>query len=164
MKNQKNRFEIPLYSFLLVFCAVFFYGTFQIRKGRAATLSDTFMPRLTIIILAVLLLVLLCQSIAKQWKFRGEKQSEEEKAVNRFCTLRFFYVLVIMAVSVWLMDKLGFVISMTIFLLLLFIGLAENGKPKWKIILPLSILFPLVMFIVYLKVFSILLPPGILNI
>ena len=57
MKNQKNRFEIPLYSFLLVFCAVFFYGTFQIRKGRAATLSDTFMPRLTIIILAVLILV-----------------------------------------------------------------------------------------------------------
>ncbi len=163
---MKNKHEIPVYSGLLIFGAIFFYGTFKIKPGRAATIADSFVPRVAVLTMMALLVVLLVQAIKKQ-QAEASQRTPEQKAAARAETKRFalrvLFVTAVMGVSVYLMDKLGFVLSMTFYLLCLFIGLAENGKRRWKVIIPLALLFPVLLFILYLDVFSVLLPPGIMK-
>lgn len=165
MKNSK--LEIPVYSFFLAFCAVFFYGTFKIKTGRAATVSDAFLPRIVVVLMMVLLVILLVQAILKRREENAAKKSAEEKAAEKVKTKQYvtkiLFVTLVMGITVYMMDTLGFIIAMTFFLLCMFIGLAEKGKRRLKISLPIALIFPIVLFILYLEVFSVLLPAGILK-
>ena len=164
MKN--NKFEIPVYSFLLVFCGVFFYGTFFIKAGRAKTVSDSFVPRLTIGLMAILLVILLVKAIMASKTARAAMTDEEkakEKEELKYFASRMGILIVILTATIIMMQKLGFIIAMSFYLLVMFIWLAEDKKPKWKVILPIALLFPLALFMVYLRVFSVLLPAGVLK-
>lgn len=165
MKN--NHFEIPVYCVFLAFCGVFLYGTYNIKPGRAATISDAAVPRASVLIMIVLLLALLVQAIRKRHAEAMAEKTDEERAEEKARLMSFFksfgFLLVTMIAAVVMMDTLGFIIASIFFLLCLFIGLAENGKRNWKAILPIAIVFPPALFFLYLKVFSVLLPSGILD-
>ncbi len=155
-----------MYSALLVFCGVFFYSTFFIKAGRAKTVSDSFFPRITIGLLAVILVILLVKAIRAERVARAN-ETPEEKAKDReelkHFAINMGILLLVFAATIWMMKTLGFIIAMTAYLLFMFIWLAENGKRNWKVILPIALLLPLIIFVVYLRVFSVLLPAGILK-
>ncbi len=68
------------------------------------------------------------------------------------------YVLV--AVFVFLMDKVGFIVSGTIMLPLMFLA---SGVKKYRLILTVSLCLPLVTYIVFRRFFNILLPEGFIE-
>ena len=164
MKN--NKFEIPVYSALLIFCGVFFWNTFFIKAGRAKTVSDSFVPRVTLGLMAVLLVILLVKAIVIEHKNRSSMPAEEkrkEKEELKFFFSRMGILVAVFTATIIMMKTLGFIIAMTFYLLFMFIWLAEEKKPNWKVVLPIGLLFPLALFMVYLKVFSVLLPAGVLK-
>jgi len=167
MNQKNNKLEIPVYSSLLIACIAFMYATFVIKKGRAATIGDAFVPRIVIGLLIVLLAILLAQAIRNRVRESRAEISPEVKAEQRAKTGKaigsFLFVSAVMALSVYMMKSLGFVIAMTFYLLCLFIGLTKKEERNWKVILPIGLLFPVVLFILYLRVFSILLPAGVLK-
>lgn len=163
---KHNKYEIPVYSFLLAFCGVFFYGTYNIRPGRAKTVSDAFVPRVTLAIMAVLLIILLVKAIISQYRYKREvpaEEKEEEKKKTKEFLKKMGILIAVFTFTIIMMKTLGFIISMTFYLLFMFIWLAEDKKRNWKVIIPIGVLFPFTLFMVYLKVFSVLLPAGVLK-
>ena len=167
MTDRPKKLEIPVYGTLLAACILLMGSTFFMKKGRAATVSDAFVPRVVVGCLIVLVSILLARAIRDRRRAAEDGLTEEERAAQRArerqAVKRFAFVTGVMAVSVCAMRMLGFVISMTFYPLCLFLGLSEKGARRWRVILPVGLLFPVVLFILYLRVFRILLPAGVLK-
>jgi hypothetical protein len=97
--------------------------------------------------------------------FRGggeQKGQTEKKAPFRdFPLLRRQAVLyALVAVFVFLMDKVGFIVSGTVMLPLMFLA---SGVKKFRLVLIISLCLPLVTYIVFRRFFNILLPEGFIE-
>ena len=93
----------------------------------------------------------------------GEQNGEtKKKAPFRDIPLlrRQAVLYVLVAVFVFLMDKVGFIVSGTIMLPLMFLA---SGVKKFRLVLFVSLCLPLVTYIVFRRFFNILLPEGFIE-
>ncbi len=97
--------------------------------------------------------------------FRGAGEQNREtkkKAPFRDIPLlrRQAVLYVLVAVFVFLMDKVGFIVSGTIMLPLMFLA---SGVKKFRLVFFVSLCLPLVTYIVFRRFFNILLPEGFIE-
>jgi hypothetical protein len=118
------------------------------------------MPRLSAVMLFILLGVVLLQNFFHYIKNPPQPLSEE--AVKKLRQKRKMLALVIgiFLVAILLFFTLGFVIAMAFFLFTLFYTLAPKGDRNLKLLIPLAIFAPVVIHLVFLHVFYVLLPPA----
>ncbi len=164
--KKLNR-NIPVYVLLLVFCAIYFAGTFNLAPSRAKTISDAVVPRICILGLAITDCIILFNALKNNKAVREAGISEEELSAERAAakkrTGKIVYLIAVMVIAIAAMKPLGFVISMIFFLLTTMIPGIPKEKRNYFIIIPVAVLLPLAVHLVFLNVFSILLPPGVLT-
>ena len=161
---KKKKLKLCVFALLLVFCLVYFYGTFRMKPSEAKTIADSFMPRVVVIGLAAMILIMIRRTLAEAKAAASgspEEKSEEARERTTFL-IRILFIIAVFVISIACMEKLGFVISMCFFLLAMFLGGTPKEQRNYFILVPLAVILPLGVFLLFLNVFSILLPPGIL--
>lgn len=148
-----------------IFAILFYYETyhFQLVKN-VNTVNASFVPR----ILAVLVFICATLLLIQGWKAycripAGQRTvTDEEKRKGREGLLRIGQVFTVLLTAAIVFKKFGFLLTMPWMMFLLFIILEKKEKRNYKLYLFLSLVLPIVMFIVFYFGFSQLLPMGIL--
>jgi cobalamin synthase len=149
---QYNEFIVP--AIMLAVMAVFLYQSVGISRPQ-----DNL--RLVWIVVGVLTLSIAAVvfQILKGRERTEEKKGEEEKR-DRTLPKRQAALFVLVAVYVFLLDKIGFIVSSTLLLPFMFLS---SGVRQYKTILAISLLLPVVTYIVFRRFFNILLPEGFIE-
>ena len=140
--------------FLFLFCAGYAYSTYQLpTRAIENSTQPSFFPWLIVVFLFVLTLSLLIQSLFYKNTDKVENKKTLGYKISAYaCILSISYLI--------LLPILGFVFAN----ILLFVGLMILYKEKRAIfVLTYSIAIPLVIFLIFKKIFSISLPVGILG-
>lgn len=155
MEKEKKRIdlrELIVPGIIIATMAVFLYQSIGIDRP-----EDNL--RLVWIVVGVLALSLafILFSI-----FRGEETDGKKKALFRDTSLlkrqAVLYGLVV--AYIFLMDRLGFIVSSTVMLPLMFLA---SGVRKFRLILAISLLLPVVTYVLFRRFFNILLPEGMIE-
>ena len=153
MLSMKKR-NLVASLFLFLFCAGYAYTTYQLpTRAIENSTQPSFFPWLIVVFLFVLTLSLLIQSLFYKNTDKVENKKTLGYKISAYaCILSISYLI--------LLPILGFVFAN----ILLFGGLMILYKEKRAIfVLTYSIAIPLVIFLIFKKVFSISLPVGILG-
>ena len=140
--------------FLFLFCAGYAYSTYQLpTRAIENSTQPSFFPWLIVVFLFVLTLSLLIQSLFYKNTDKVENKKTLGYKISAYaCILSISYLI--------FLPILGFVFTN----ILLFGGLMILYKEKRAIfVLTYSIAIPLVIFLIFKKIFSISLPVGILG-
>ncbi len=161
---KKKNLNLCVYGLLLLFCLVYFYGTFRMKPSEAKTIADSFMPRVVVIGLAAMIGIMIHRTLAaaKNAPSGTAEEKAAERKERRTFRMKILFIIAVFVISIACMEKLGFVISMSFFLLAMFLGGTPKEQRNYLILIPLAVILPLGVFLLFLNVFSILLPPGIL--
>jgi hypothetical protein len=160
---RTNRQEKIVSLLLMLFCVVYFIFTFRIRSVDVKTIPDSYMPRLCIVLLFITLTANL-YTLCKNEKTKKTTAFTQKKLQNQKTKrTKLFFVICVFFATILLFWVAGFVISMAVFLMCFFVGLAPPQEKNYKLFVPLAILLPLGIHLLFLNVFYILLPPGILT-
>ena len=164
--REKSKSMIA-YVLLILFGAVYLIQTFSIKKVNINTIADSFLPRVACICMMLLCAYQMAKGLIKQAKTRESTALSKEKWQVVLTRLKKIGVLlVVLAVAVALLKSLGFVIDMALLLFVLFFLFTPKEKRTKKQLILYGISSPLISLFVYyvfLKVFSVLLPAGILK-
>ena len=153
MFSMKKR-NLVASLFLFLFCAGYAYSTYQLpTRAIENSTQPSFFPWLIVVFLFVLTLSLLIQSLFYKNTDKVENKKTLGYKISAYaCILSISYLI--------LLPILGFVFAN----ILLFGGLMILYKEKRAIfVLTYSIAIPLVIFLIFKKIFSISLPVGILG-
>ena len=153
MLSMKKR-NLVASLFLFLFCAGYAYSTYQLpTRAIENSTQPSFFPWLIVVFLFVLTLSLLIQSLFYKNTDKVENKKTLGYKISAYaCILSISYLI--------LLPILGFVFTN----ILLFGGLMILYKEKRAIfVLTYSIAIPLVIFLIFKKIFSISLPVGILG-
>ena len=153
MLSMKKR-NLVASLFLFLFCAGYAYSTYQLpTRAIENSTQPSFFPWLIVVFLFVLTLSLLIQSLFYKNTDKVENKKTLGYKISAYaCILSISYLI--------LLPILGFVFAN----ILLFVGLMILYKEKRAIfVLTYSIAIPLVIFLIFKKIFSISLPVGILG-
>mgnify|MGYP001496904733 FL=1 len=153
MLSMKKR-NLVASLFLFLFCAGYAYSTYQLpTRAIENSTQPSFFPWLIVVFLFVLTLSLLIQSLFYKNTDKVENKKTLGYQISAYaCILSISYLI--------LLPILGFVFAN----ILLFGGLMILYKEKRAIfVLTYSIAIPLVIFLIFKKIFSISLPVGILG-
>ena len=140
--------------FLFLFCAGYAYSTYQLpTRAIENSTQPSFFPWVIVVFLFVLTLSLLIQSLFYKNTDKVENKKTLGYKISAYaCILSISYLI--------LLPILGFVFAN----ILLFVGLMILYQEKRAIfVLTYSIAIPLVIFLIFKKIFSISLPVGILG-
>ena len=153
MLSMKKR-NLVASLFLFLFCAGYAYTTYQLpTRAIENSTQPSFFPWVVVVFLFVLTLSMLIQSL-----FYKNTDTVKNKKTLGYQTSAYASILSISYLI--FLPILGFVLAN----ILLFIGLMILYNEKRKIFLvTCSITIPLVIFLIFKKVFSISLPVGILG-
>ena len=153
MLSMKKR-NLVASLFLFLFCAGYAYSTYQLpTRAIENSTQPSFFPWVIVVFLFVLTLSLLIQSLFYKNTDKVENKKTLGYKISAYaCILSISYLI--------LLPILGFVFAN----ILLFGGLMILYKEKRAIfVLTYSIAIPLVIFLIFKKIFSISLPVGILG-
>ena len=153
MLSMKKR-NLVASLFLFLFCAGYAYSTYQLpTRAIENSTQPSFFPWLIVVFLFVLTLSLFIQSLFYKNTDKVENKKTLGYKISAYaCILSISYLI--------LLPILGFVFAN----ILLFVGLMILYKEKRAIfVLTYSIAIPLVIFLIFKKIFSISLPVGILG-
>ena len=153
MLSMKKR-NLVASLFLFLFCAGYAYTTYQLpTRAIENSTQPSFFPWVIVVFLFVLTLSLLLQSLFYKNTDKVENKNILGYRISAHASILSISYLIFLPI-------LGFVLAN----ILLFVGLMILYKEKRIIfILTCSIAIPLVIFLIFKKIFSISLPVGILG-
>lgn len=167
MKKTKTKAFASLVSsiILLIFEIWAYIETTGFRVHKRAFVQPATFPQIMICGMFIFTVILFIQSFIKVTRGMREEDPENELAasINPFTNkgvAAAFFVIILCVIYTFLFDKLGYVlvsacISIIIMLLI--------GKRDLKIIIPVSIIVPLVMWFIFYKLLTVNIPMGVLQ-
>lgn len=153
-KNEKSiqysEFLVPV--IMLIVTAIFLYQSLDISRPK-----DNL--RLVWVVVSILVLSIGAVIISI---FKGRKEESTNKEAKRDWGLRKQQatLFTLVAIYVFLLDKIGFIMSSTLFLPLLFLS---SGVRRHKTVLVIALLLPILTYVVFRRFFNILLPEGFIE-
>ena len=167
MKKTKTKAFASLVSsiILLIFEIWAYIETTGFRVHKRAFVQPATFPQIMICGMFIFTVILFIQSFIKVTRGMREEDPENELAasINPFTNkgvAAALFVIILCVIYTFLFDKLGYVlvsacISIIIMLLI--------GKRDLKIIIPVSIIVPLVMWFIFYKLLTVNIPMGVLQ-
>ncbi len=145
---------------LLVFSVLLFLGTFTIKKlFIVSRIGAAFVPQLAAFILAGLSILLILQALGRKKLQETEESSEEAVKINRSVWLSIGLLIIYGAV----LGFFGFILATAGYLFCqIYILFGNRGKSLVKIILT-SAISSVVIYLIFVYVFELMLPAGLLG-
>ena len=149
---QYSEFIVPI--IMLAVMAVFLYQSIGISRPQ-----DNL--RLVWIVVGILTLSI-AAVLLSTFKGRETTKPEKKKEGQPDSTLhkRQAALLVLVVVYVFLMEKIGFIVTSTLLLPLMFLS---SGVRQHRTVLLISLILPIVTYVVFRRFFNILLPEGFIE-
>ena len=154
--STKKLSEVILSMVLLIAGLALWFASQSIEVGAAMGQGGDFMPKLCSTVWVLISALLLVSNITM--KDGGEK----EAGIN---LKGFFATLVLLFVYVFMLKPIGFVISSMAYMLiqmLLFVPAEYRTKKNYILFVVLSVVIPVAVNALFVNVFSLILPTGIL--
>lgn len=171
---MKNKYRDVFSSVFVIALAIFIaYFSKDIRVLKYTSVSANFFPRIIALILGLLGTIQLVISILEVKK-SGLNSMEDNTDVKEdtssgskigriiSCNADWVSVILIMA-YVFLLGKLGFIISSVVYLFLQMIVLSNSEKRKYLSLVLVAVIAPVIIYLIFTKVFGLMLPAGILG-
>lgn len=146
--------------FFIVFAIIFFIYSFKIKAMAKTSIGPEFLPRIICILIALLGLAMTISSVVNGNK-SAEDKNEGEPKENKFMVLATF---ILLALYVFLLKEIGFIIT-SIFYLMIQITILIPDRSKKNLIITgvISTTIPIVTYFLFVNVFNLLLPAGVLG-
>ncbi len=155
---------------IILFAVYIFVSSFYITSEAGAALGPAFMPRL----LGIILFVLGVADLFEEMKHAGKEKNEDHPAAGQKKTGNTDYKEwiakhidicsgILLLVYVYSIKPLGFLISSAIYMFVHMLLLTVNTKRNYLALVLLTVVVPCVVYFGFVKVFYLMLPPGILG-
>lgn len=154
--STKKISEVVLSMILLIAGIALWFASQKIEVGAAMGQGGDFMPKLCSTVWVLISALLLIFNITM--KDEGEKT----EGIN---LKGFFATLILLFVYVFMLKPVGFVISSIVYMLiqmLLFVPAVYRTKKNYILFVVLSVIVPVAVNALFVNVFSLILPTGIL--
>lgn len=154
--STKKISEVVLSIILLIAGIALWFASQKIEVGAAMGQGGDFMPKLCSTVWVLISALLLISNITM--KDEGEKT----EGIN---LKGFFATLILLFVYVFMLKPVGFVISSIVYMLiqmLLFVPAVYRTKKNYILFVVLSVIVPVAVNALFVNVFSLILPTGIL--
>ncbi len=165
-KTQTKAFASLISAIILLIFEVWAYiETTGFRVHKRAFVQPATFPQIMICGMFIFTLILFVQSFIKVTRGMSEDDPENELAasINPFTNkgvAAALFVIILCVLYTYLFDKLGYVlVSACISIIIMFL----IGKRDLKIVIPVSILVPLIMWFVFYKLLTVNIPMGVLQ-
>lgn len=129
---------------LLILSAFFINESLKLRGQEALSLSPALFPLIITSFLFVLSIILIIRSF---------NEADEEKKNSNIKPL--FLIIAVSFLYLFLLPKVHFIVSSVLYLLSFLIILGER---RWKIIVPISIITPILVYFIFGNLLNVLLP------
>ena len=153
---------------LLIYGILYFTFSFQIKITSVKTVSARFLPQIVSGGICALSAILIFRTISAMRAYKAlhpEELTEDKdgRALRRIQIRQIFIEIAILAVTVLWMKRLGFIIASFLFLMasFFFFFLREKWNPVQYLLL--SVIIPTVLYFVFLRLFNVILPGGLLK-
>jgi len=154
-------------SFLIVLAAVLFILSFGIRSVALNLIKADFFPRLDAALLLVLGMILIVTGMLKARSYQPEAESSSVPFWKYDPTVSMLETLALIALYITVLKPVGFIISTMAYLVIQMFVLTPKEKRNKKNLLVfcvISLIVSVVVYLVFVKVFYLMLPAGILQI
>lgn len=153
---------------VLLLAIVLYAASFDIKEFITTRVGASFLPRLTAALFAILggLLVLGSFRCASPVESVSERKDQKEFAAEEkvFGGLpAVFLSIILMCIYVGLMDSVGFILTSIGYIFLQILVLKKDVKPKYLLFILVSVIFPIIVYFLFVKVFKVMIPAGILG-
>ena len=155
-KNKKviNYRELIVPAIMLAAILIYLVQIIGIRNP----LQNLLFAGPVIIILFIILAVIVFGVLRKE---EGTREGEGEERISvKKLKMQLFIILGIV-LYLFLMDRMGFILSSALFV---FLGFLILGLRRWYLLLVLSIILPVVIFVVFRGIFYVLLPESFIEV
>jgi cobalamin synthase len=143
---------------------VYILQTFSIRQTALIKITSAAIPRVCAVVLCALSIVLTIQGVRAYRKNRTDSRTVEERKNDRMQVAAVVIALTILAIGIFLMEYAGFCVGMAVYLFFAFFTLSKYEKKNYPLFVALSLLIPVVIFLIFTKGFGLSLPVGVLGI
>ena len=159
LMEQKIKKDIGIGLFFFLLATAYFVGTFSIESYNPfgdAGLSSKIVPQILAVIMAILSFAVVIQAVLKMKKRSAVNVSDTSVRINRKILGKFIFAIALLTVYIFLFDKLGFIISAMIFLLLPH----KNAKTGiFAVLFSLAVSF--LVYTIFNNLLGLILPRGI---
>jgi putative tricarboxylic transport membrane protein len=144
---------------ILVFCGFAYYGSSLISERNLGKTEADFFPNIIIIVISFLSVCLLINSI---YRMKKEKDSRVNVSPKRLFheNKKIILTFVLFAAYVFLLGYIGYFLSSILFLLSLYLVLANNKQKLWIVSLGF-IALTVLLYLVFQHALSVFLPTGV---
>lgn len=163
---KKAREDIVAGTLFALFAVGYYAETYYFRVVAVPnTISATFMPRVLACLVFFCSLILSLQGYLRYRRIPRESRrpSQADCEKDRAGALRCFAVVAVLVFAAAVFKKLGFILTMPWMMFLIFVIIEKKEKRNYKLYLLLSVVSPIVLFMLFYYGFSQLLPMGILK-
>lgn len=154
--STKKISEVVLSMILLIAGIALWFASQKIEVGAAMGQGGDFMPKLCSAVWVLISALLLISNITMK------DESEKAGGIN---LKGFFATLILLFIYVFMLKPVGFVISSIVYMLiqmLLFVPAVYRTKKNYILFVILSVIVPVAVNALFVNVFSLILPTGIL--
>ena len=165
-RTQTKAFASLICSIILLIFEVWAYiETTGFRVHKRAFVQPATFPQIMICGMAIFTLILFIQSLFKITRGMkdGDPENELAASINPFTNrgvAAALFVVILCAIYTYLFDKLGYVLVSACVSVII---MRLIGKRDLKIIIPVSIIVPLIMWFIFYKMLTVNIPMGVLQ-
>ena len=163
---KKAREDIIAGILFALFAIGYYAETYRFRVVKVTnTIDATFMPRVLACLVFACSVILSLQGYLRYRRIPSESRrpSQMDREKGRAGALRCLAVIAVLVLAASVFRKLGFILTMPWMMFLIFIIIEKKEKRNYKLYLLLSIVSPIVLFMLFYYGFSQLLPMGMLK-
>ena len=118
---------------------IYFSQTFYIKKITVLNVDSAFIPRVCAVFMMILALILMVQGLLKERNKAVEETSPEQKAESYKKFKAVMTAMAILGAAIFMMEPLGFIISMVFYLMASFITLSAKQERNYLLFTFLSL-------------------------
>ena len=169
MKTKSRDFKTSLV--VLALSGVLFYGSFFTRKMMAMSTGPEFMPRLLAGLMLLFGIILLVKSLAAKNESDSPRETVatqssrgastwKQLVFDRYAHYSLWFCMLVYAFS---MQRLGFVLSSSFMIFTATWLMAPKRERRPMLFIIISVVVPVAIYLLFTKVFLLMLPDGILG-
>ncbi len=153
----------------VILLAIFLYSaSFDIREFITTRVGASFLPRLTAVLFAILGAILVLGSFRCARPVETVEQESEVNATAKepqvFGGLPAVGLSVLlMSLYVGLINSVGFIVTSAVYIFLQILVLSKDAKRNYLLFVLVSIIIPVVVYLLFVKIFKVMIPAGILG-
>lgn len=147
---------------IIVFALAYYYASFKINILENKLINSTFFPRVLAGALILLSILLIIKDIRRQ----SQSNPESGDRMERAAVIRILLTVLCLITYVALLETVGFLLMTVLYIFAQILILTPKEQMSVKRLLwfvAISILFSLAVYVVFTRLFTMVLPRGILN-